>query len=387
MKGFVVKAIWDPKPEYNITKKEKSRKIASRGNMVWRDSKWILNKNLPKPMINPNQILIKVGVCGICGSDINMYEMDIDGYIGFSSQCRFPIIIGHEFSGEVVKIGKNIERFKIGDLVTAETIRWCGTCDNCRKGNFNQCYNFTQTGFDIDGAMAEFIAVDEKYCYSLESLKEIYKTKKEIFEAGSLVEPSAVAYEGIYTVGGGFKPGEHVVIFGAGSIGLASLQIARAGGAAKIVVFEPILIRRNLAKKLGADYTFNPYNSDYTPGKLIKKITNGAGVGMAIEASGAPSYTLPEIEKCIAVGGKIIILGIAAQYPRFDLMSFLHKKINLFGAFGASGNGNFSNVINLMASGHINLKQCITDAFTLDNITEAFEKAKSKNTGKIIIIP
>jgi threonine dehydrogenase-like Zn-dependent dehydrogenase len=357
--------------------------------MVWKNPRWILHKNLTRPKTGPSQVLIKVGACGICGSDVNMYEKDVDGYIAFSSQCSFPVIIGHEFSGEIVKIGKDVKKFKVGELVTAETIRWCGTCDNCRSGNFNQCAHFTQMGFETgtDGALAEYIAVDEKYCYSLESLKEIYKTKKEIFEAGSLVEPAAVAYEGMYTVGKGFNPGEHVVVFGAGCIGLAAMQIAIAGGAAKVIVFEPIQQRRRLAKKMGADYVYNPYSADYTPVTLIKEITNGAGVGMAIEASGAPSYTLPEIEKGIAVGGKIVIVGMAAQYPRFDLMRYLRKKIHLYGALGASGSGNFSKVINLMASKRIDLRQCITDVFSLDDIIEAFDKAKSRNTGKIIIKP
>jgi threonine dehydrogenase-like Zn-dependent dehydrogenase len=178
-----------------------------------------------------------------------------------------------------------------------------------------------------------------------------------------------------------------VVIFGAGCIGLAAMQIAIAGGAAKVIVFEPIQQRRRLAKKMGADYVYNPYNTDYTPVTLIKEITNGAGVGMAVEASGAPSYTLPEIEKGIGVGGKIVIVGMAAQYPRFDLMRYLRKNIHLYGALGASGSGNFSKVINLMASKRIDLRQCITDVFPLDDVIGAFDKAKSRNTGKILIKP
>jgi scyllo-inosose 3-dehydrogenase len=387
LKGLVVRADWMPKPEYDITEKEEKKHITLRGNMVWKNPSYTLEKNLPIPEYSPNEILIKVKACGICGSDVNMCIKDEEGYIAFPSRCGFPVTIGHEFSGEVVEVGKTVTQFRVGDLVTAEECYWCGTCDNCKNGNFSQCINLNILGFDkgFNGALADYISVNEKNCYSLNKLTKVYDNEEEIFEIGALVEPMADVYEGIFHIGGGFNPGEHVAIFGAGAIGLASIHLARISGAAKIIAFEPIKIRRKLAEDLGADYVFNPFNSDYTPGEMIMELTDGRGVGMAIEASGSPSYSLPEIEKGIAINGKIIILGMAAQFPRFDLMVYQRKKLHLNGVFSQAGNANFSNIINLAASRRIDMRKCITDRYHLENIIEAINKAKTGNSGKIMV--
>lgn len=389
MKGLIVRAEWVPKEDYRLTDNEIKRRISYRGNMVWKNPVWSVEDDLPMPSLGPKDVLIKVAACGVCGSDVHMLMKGADDYIFFAGECGFPVIIGHEFAGEVVEVGSEVSKFKPGDLVTAEECQWCGECNACRSGWFNQCSNLDQLGFDVgnDGAFAEYTAVSEKYCWSLNSLEEVYGSKDRVLEAGALVEPTSVAYEGMFTVAGGFRPGGHVVVFGTGPIGLAAIQLARASGAARIIAFEPNEVRRNLAKRMGADYVFDPLNRSVTPSEIVMELTGGSGAAMAVEAAGAPSMTIPLMEKTLAVAGKIVLVGMAPEYPRIDPMAYQRNAGGLFGTLGHSGHGDFPNVINLMASGRVDMTQAITARFSLDNAVEAVLEAGKGNEGKVLVKP
>src|SRR5262249_34088066 len=159
---------------------------------------------------------------------------------------------------KVVAVGSDVEEFAIGDLVTAEEIQWCGECDRCRGGYWNQCRYIEDLGFTIDGGFAEYARVNAKYCWSLNDVLERYGHEKTALEVGWMAEPVSVAYEGMFTRAAGFQPGGCVAVFGGGPIGLAAVALARAAGASKTFCFEPLAERRGLAGKLGATHLADP---------------------------------------------------------------------------------------------------------------------------------
>jgi 2-desacetyl-2-hydroxyethyl bacteriochlorophyllide A dehydrogenase len=382
MKALVLSAEWVPKPGYMVSEFEKNTGKAITGNSIWKNPKLEL-KEIPDPKPGPKDVIIKVKACGICGSDVHFYETDKDGYILYPGLTKFPVVIGHEFSGEIVEVGKEVKDLKVGDMVTAEEMIWCGECIPCRNGYPNQCKNLEEIGFTINGAMAEYIVVGAKYCWKIDEIAERYGNKDKAFEAGSLVEPTSVAYNGMFVRAGGFKPGSYVAVFGAGPIGLSSIALAKAGGASKVFVFEVSETRRKLAKEVGADFVYDP--KEVVPSEVIMEETKGFGVSMHIESAGAPSKTIPEMEKSLAIDGKIVQIGRAAERVPIYLEHFQTHASQIFGAQGHSGYGTFQNVINLMASGKIDMTKIITSRFSLDDALKAMEKATRREDGKITI--
>ncbi|HKZ46328.1 MAG TPA: alcohol dehydrogenase catalytic domain-containing protein, partial [Thermodesulfobacteriota bacterium] len=278
-----------PRDGYNLSDRQKAEKRAVSGSKAWRYT-WFELKDIPVPDIKDDELLIRVGACGICGSDAHLYEMDDEGYILFSGAVKLPCIVGHEYSGEVVEAGRDVSDFKKGDIVTGESIFWCGKCLPCRYGMLNQCENIELMGLTSNGAFAEYIAVKAKYCWKLNGLDSVFG-KDDIFSVGALIEPLGCAYNGIFISGGGFYPGANAVVYGAGPIGLAAVALLRAAGAGIIIAIDIIDERLELAKKLGADCTFN---SDKTPWieKVILDITQGWGADLQIEAAGAARHTI-----------------------------------------------------------------------------------------------
>lgn len=381
MKGLVLTAEWQPRPDYHVSASEKATGKAITGNAVWRNPKLVV-KEVPKPPIGPDQVLIRVRACGVCGSDMHFYETDEDNYILYPGLTKFPSILGHEFSGEIVEVGSAVKDFAVGDFVTAEEMIWCGHCRPCRDGYPNQCRNLEEIGFTIDGAFAEYIAVGAKYCWKLNALRERYDDDT-IFEAGALVEPTSVGYNGIFVRAGGFKPGGYVAVYGAGPIGLASIALCKAAGAAKVIAFEVSEARRELARKVGADYVYDP--RAVKPSEVVMELTDGEGADFHVEAAGAPSRTIPEMEASMAVNARIVQIGRAAERVPMYLEHFQTHHAQVFGAQGHSGNGTFPNVIRLMASGLIDMTQIITARYDLVSVVDAIRQSTSRQDGKVMV--
>ncbi len=382
MKALVLDAKWEPKKGYPLTQWEKDTKKAITGNSVWRNPKLVVKDvKVPKPA--PGQLLIKIKACGVCGSDMHFYETDSENYIMYPGLTKFPSILGHEFSGEVVELGKGVSDFKVGDMVTAEEMIWCGECVPCRNGYPNQCTNLEEIGFTIDGAFAEYIAVGAKFCWKLNELSNAYKNEDGIYEAGAFVEPTCVAYNGIFERAGGFRPGAYVVIFGAGPIGLASIALCRAAGAAKVISFEVSPGRRKIAKKMGADFIYDPLAVNSA--EVIMDATEGQGANFYVEAAGAPHLTLPVAEQTMNIDTRIVQIGRAASRVPLYLDQFQVRHSQVFGAQGHSGNGTFPNVIRLMASGRIDMVKAITRRYQIDDAVKAIEKSCDRQDAKIMV--
>lgn len=389
MKCYYAEADWEPKAGYVLSERELADRRAMRSDLVWKNIRADL-KDVPTPEIKSDEVLIKVGACGICGSDLHAVESDEEGYSAYASHLKFPVILGHEFSGEIVAVGKDVKGYKPGDLIAVEQIRWCGKCRACRAGMFNQCENLEEIGLSADGGFAEYAVVPEKYCCKINSIAEVLGDRMAALEAGALAEPACVAYNGIVINAGGLKPGSNVAIFGAGPIGLVSVALAKAFGAGQIFVFNTNPARDRLPKELGADYVFHPnelIKQGTSPGKAVLELTDGIGAGMIVEATGNFSAVYPEIVQCMANGARVVQLGIGKTPAVFDVEPLLRKNAHIVGSLGQAGSDIFPSVLRLMASGRIDIRKIVTGRYSLNHVAEAMKAAgdRSLGHGKILV--
>lgn len=373
MKAVELKATWDPKPEFKLGSRDTVGKLTYLGSQAWRYPKVrIAEKEIPR--IKPNEVLIKVRRCGICGSDVHMNQTYEDGYIYYPGLTAFPVTLGHEFSGEIVEIGSNAinkrtaKPFEKGEPVTVEEMVWCGECKPCCDGYPNHCERLQEIGFSIDGAFAEFIVVPSKLCWSLKKLEKKYN---DVYKPGSLVEPTSVAYNAVIERSGGIRPGENVVILGGGPIGIAATKILKTAGAAICIISEPNESRAKLAKKLGADHIINPQEEDFV--ERVKEYTDGEGAALYLEATGLPHIVTEDIQnaiwECKAVNSTVVIVARAEQKMPVCGEYFQVKRARIIGAQGHSGHGTFSNVISSMAAG-MDITSMITKEISLEEVPE-----------------
>ena len=243
-------------------------------------------------------------------------------------------------------------------------------------------------GFTLNGAFAEYTAIDGKCCWKINTLKDAYGDEEKAYEAGALVEPTTVAYHGMFVRAGGFKPGAYVTVFGAGPIGLATIALAKAAGASKLIVFEVSKKRLELAKKMGADHVFDPVEltkQGSSPHERILEITKGAGADMQVEVAGASAQTIKEMEKSLAIGGKIVQIGRTPDTTSMHLERLQVRGAQLFGSLGHAGHGTYPNVIRLMASHKIDMRRIITKKCKLRDTIRVITEPCRESEGKIII--
>jgi scyllo-inosose 3-dehydrogenase len=380
-----VNADWIPRTGYQVSDSEQKQQRALVGSQVWRNPRFEI-VDVPTPDINDDEVLIRVKSCGLCGSDTHLYETDSEGYIIFSGLTKLPCILGHEFSGVVEKTGKGVRSLSVGDKVAVESIMWCGICRPCRSGHPNQCRNIELLGLSVNGAFAEYVALHERYCWNINSLQELYPEDR-IFRIGALIEPVGCAYNGMFIAGGGFKPGAVAVVYGAGPIGLGAVALAKTAGASRIIAFDVIDERLQLASIIGADVVFNT-NTVHTskPSELVMALTEGRGADIQIEAAGAAPLTIPEMEKSLAVNGKIIYLGRAATSTPMYLDTLVSGANQIIGARGHAGYGIFPSLIRLLQHGRLReIEKMITSVIPFSGIMDAFSASAKRTDGKILI--
>jgi threonine dehydrogenase-like Zn-dependent dehydrogenase len=385
MKAIVVDAEWAPRPGVDVAPDDARRHWAVNANQVYRSPKIELQTVSDPTGPGDHELIVKVGSCGICGSDVHMYETDADDYMLLPYHMRCPVVGGHEFAGEVVEVGSGVKGFAIGDLVTVEEIQWCGNCLACRGGYPNQCSFIEDLGFTIDGGFAEYVKVPEKACWNLNALVERYGSQETALEVGSMSEPTSVVYEGMFTRAGGFKPGGAVVVFGAGPIGLAACALAAAAGASRVICAETVAERRALALACGADTAVDPGAQDV--GEVVSELTQGRGAAMAVEASGNFAAVMGSIEDCLGVGAKVAVIGMDARPATLNLIRHQLAAASVYGSVGHCGGWNFPNVIALMASGRIRMENAVTKRVGLEGMVTALAGTSSRRDGKILVSP
>jgi threonine dehydrogenase-like Zn-dependent dehydrogenase len=385
MKAVVLEAEWRPRPGARISEADAARKWAAIANDAYRnpsvDVRTVDDPGAP----GSTELVLEVGACGLCGSDVHMFETDDEGYLLLPYHLKTPVITGHEFAGRVVAVGKDVHNFDVGDLAAVEEIQWCGKCRECRGGYWNQCNYIEDLGFTLDGGFAQYVKVDSRFAWSLQGVLERYGDEDTTLEVGALTEPTSVAYEGMFTRAGGFKPGGTVAVFGGGPIGLASVALASAAGAAQVFCVDPLSGRRELAAKLGATTTIDPLSDD--PVEAVQAATRGEGAAMVVEASGNFPAVMGAVEDSMGVGGKVVIAGMDPRTANLNLIKYQLKAGSVYGTVGHSGSWDFPNVINLMASGKISMEHAITRRFPLAGLVDAIDETKARSNGKILVKP
>ncbi len=275
---------------------------------------------------------------------------------------------------------KTNKPFKGGEPVCAEEMLWCGECYACAIGYPNQCERLNEIGFNVNGAFADYIVLPAKYVWNISDLKDVYGEEK-MFLAGSLVEPTSVAYHAVIEVGGGIRPGDNVVICGGGPIGLAAVAIMKRHGAAKVILSEPSPLRAELGKKLGADYVIDPTKTDFT--EEVLKITDGYGANLYLEATGVPQIVYPQIERTIwegrTINSTVVIVARAdAKIPVTGEVLQV-KRAKIIGSQGHSGHGTFPRVINSMATG-LDMTLIISKTIRLEEVPEYIIRLQTDKT-------
>ena len=385
MKGVTLVADWAPKPDFVLGPKDVEKKQTYLGSKVWKNPRIeIRDYDVPEP--GNEEVLIEVKACGICGSDVHMAESDKEGYILYPGLTGFPAIMGHELSGVVVKAGKEARNkrtnkpFESGEEVTVEEMLWCGQCKPCADGYPNQCEQLNEIGFNVHGGYTKYVVVPSRVVWSLFPLKKRY-SGKNLFLAGSLVEPTSVAYNAVIECGGGIRPGDNVVICGGGPIGLTATAVLKRAGAARVILSETVKERADLGKKMGADFIINPLKEDFT--EKVLEITDGMGANVYLEATGLPAIVYPAIEQAIwrgkTIGCTVVIVARAdAQIPVTGEV-FQVKKSRIIGAQGHSGYGTFPRVIECMAAG-MDMTPLITKKIKLVELPENIVQLRTNRT-------
>ena len=376
MKAVTLNASWEPRPGFTLGAKDIDGRQTYLGSKVWRNPR-ISMEEREVPVPGPGEVLIEVKACGICGSDVHMAEPDNDGYILYPGLAGFPAILGHEFSGVVVSAGegaidKNTNQpFKGGEYVCAEEMLWCGRCRPCADGYPNHCERLDELGFNVDGAFAKYIVVPDRVVWNIEVLKRCYKNDEDVFLAGSLVEPTCVAYNAVIQRGGGIKPGDNVVICGGGPVGLAACAILKRQGAARVILSEPQSERAALGLKMGADIVINPLEEDFVA--RVLELTRGDGAKLYLESTGLPTTVYPLIEKVIwearGLNATIVVVARADATMPVTGEVLQVRRAQIVGAQGHSGEGTFPRVIESMAAG-MDMLPLITKKITLDQVPE-----------------
>ncbi len=376
MPAIILRADWDPRPEFISGARDVKGKQTYSGSKVWRQPQVSLDE-APIPRPGPNQVLIEVRACGICGSDVHMAQSDDKGYILYPGLTGFPVVLGHEFAGTVVEAGPgaldNLTNlpFQGGEIVCAEEMIWCGSCRPCAWGYPNHCERLVELGFNSNGALARYVVVPDRVVWNLEPLRQRWEGT-ELFLAGSLVEPVSVAYNAVIQRGGGVKPGDNVVICGGGPVGLAACALLKQQGAARVILSEPIPERAALGLKVGADVAVDPRHEDLT--ERVLELTGGFGAKLYLESTGLPHIVYPQIEEVIWQGrtldSTIVLVGRAdASMPvRGEVLQV--RRAQIVGAQGHSGEGTFPRVIETMAAG-LDPLPLITSRIGLAEVSDA----------------
>jgi threonine dehydrogenase-like Zn-dependent dehydrogenase len=375
MKALRLYADWDPKPGFKLGPKDIEGRQTYLGSQVWRNPKMkIEDVEIPRP--KGNEVLLQVQACGICGTDVHIVQTDDDGYMFYPGLTGFPATLGHELSGIVVEAGPDARDkmtnrpFKGGEWVCAEEMIWCGACQPCADGYPNHCERLDEIGINIDGAFTKYLVVPDRVLWSLDPLRGKYDDR-DIFKLGAFVEPTSVAYNAVIERGGGIRPGDNVVICGAGPVGLAACAILKRQGGAKVILSEPSPERSAMAKKVGADEVINPLQDSFV--EKVLELTNGMGASLFLEATGLPTVVYPEIEQVIWEGRTlnstiVVVARAEAKIPVTGEVLQV-RRANIVGAQGHSGHGTFPRVIQAMAAG-MNMLPLITKTVSLDEVPD-----------------
>lgn len=321
----------------------------------------LASETLPDPTPEEGQVVVKVGRCGICGSDLHMTE---DAAYG----CKHGDVLGHEFAGEVVALGRGTQGLKTGDLVSVIPLKSCGHCTHCRKGEVQWCANFGLQG----GGYAEYALTQPNQCVKLPADVSLVD--------GAIIEPLAVALHGVNL--SGMKAGDKVLVLGAGPIGLAVAFWAKRMGAARVAIQDVAEFQRDRALGMGADVFV------VDPGDPIGSADAGLGgkADIVFECVGIPGLIDQAVQQ-VRNRGTVLLLGLCTRPDAINSFAMLSKEVRLVtSAFFTVPEYQAS--LDALAEGAMEPRLLVTDTIALDATPEVFESLK-RRTGqcKVLIAP
>lgn len=321
----------------------------------------------PKPSIkNPDELLLKIEACSICGTDVHI----------LSTPCSYPIakmgiIEGHEFVGRVESVGDAVTSFKVGDRVVLDPNVFDGDCYQCKMGNFNMCENVYVLGITVDGGWAEYAVAPAKMCV---------KISDELpAETAIFAEPFTCVVSAVNKIR--LLPGESVLVLGAGPIGLYFTALLKANGAGKILVSEPNPKRAELALKMGADRVIDPSREDVVA--EVMKETDGHGIDVVVEAVGTLIQTAVD---CVRPKGKVVLFGMdASKRPEVDQFKIVRNEITLMGSF--IGLNTLPATVAIMESGLVDFTPMITHRLPLKDFQIGLDAMRDGSAIEVILYP
>ena len=343
-------------------------------------------EQVPVPHLAEGEVRVRIGFCGVCGSDIPR--------IFVKGTYSFPTVCGHEFAGIVDACGPDVEDFSPGDPVAVFPLLWCGKCSACEQGKYVQCHDYDYLGSRSDGAFAEYVVAPQRNLIPV--------PQGVTLEEASMTEPAAVALHALRRVQTSLA-GKTVAIFGAGPIGLMTAQWARIMGAAEIFLFDIVAEKLGLAKRLGFDKVFNTGGPVANSGRrteepveVIETHTDGKGAHICIEAAGVPA-TYQSALGSAGRGGSVVFLGNPAAdvtLPATLISQLMRREVSIFGTwnsdYSAAGNDDdWRTVLQAMASGMLTLAPLITHKVPLTDSSDMLHKMRDKREfyAKVLIHP
>jgi threonine 3-dehydrogenase len=322
------------------------------------------------PSYGRNDVLVKVKVASICGTDLHIYEWDRWA----QGRIHPPLIPGHEFCGEVVAFGDEVTSVKEGDFVSAEMHVACGKCLLCRTGEAHICQNVKIIGVDSDGAFAEYVVIPESNIWKLDpAIPQEY---------ASILDPLGNA---VHTVLAGEIAAKTVAVTGCGPIGLFSIAVARAVGATTIFAIEVNEHRRKLATEMKADYALDPSKEDVRA--IVAEKTGGLGVDVVLEMAGHPDAIRTAFD-IIRRGGRMSLLGLTSKPIQLNFSEdIIFKGITIQGINGRRMYQTWYQMTALLKSGRLDLRPVITDRIPMKDFSKAMARLKTGEASKILVYP
>jgi threonine dehydrogenase-like Zn-dependent dehydrogenase len=319
-------------------------------------------RDVPDPVPAPDEVLIEVEACGVCGSDVQIINVPP----GHPSTP--PVIIGHEFVGRVRAVGSAVRDVGIGSRVVVDPDPKCGACSSCRAGRPANCLNIVALGVHRDGALASLVTAPASSAYPI--------SEELPSELAALVEPLACVVNG--TNRAALRPGESVVVFGAGAIGCLFIAVFRASGAGRIVAIEPSPARGPVARAVGADVVLTP---DEWVAQRAEILPSGADV--VVDAVGS---VLPGAIEAAAMGGRVVVFGMNGNArPPVHQVEIVEKGLSILGSY--ISNFTFPAAIRLVESGELNLAPMITATVPLEQTLEGISRLRAGDAVKVVIKP
>ncbi len=325
--------------------------------------------DVPDPSYGPNDVLLQVKACGICGSDIH-------GMDGSTGRRRPPIIMGHEASGVIAEVGEAVKDWKKGDRVTFDSTIYCGTCVYCRKGEINLCENRRVMGVSCDdyrqdGAFAEYVAVPQHILYALPDKLPFYKA--------AMVEALSVAVHAFHITPVDLN--DTVVVFGTGMIGLLVIQVLKAGGCGRIIAVDIDNAKLETARRLGADIALN--NNECVAADEIKNCTKGLGADIGFEVVGI-TPTVQAAVSSVRKGGSVTLVGNISPSVELPLQQVVTQQKALYGSCASAGE--YPTCLDLIDTGKIDVDALISERVPLSEGAMWFQKLAQKDTDLMKVI-